>query len=147
MGTDLIKVVLDYLNASFLLPELNKMLLVVIPKVASPKLITQFRPISLYNVAYKTITKAIMNRLNPFLPNFVVLNQTSFIPRRNITDNIIIYQEVLQSFKHKKGSWGNMMIKLDLANAYDHLEWEFIQDTLVGLGLPSHLIRVIMVCI
>lgn len=39
------------------------------------------------------------------------------------------------------------MIKLDLTKAYDHLEWGFIQDTLVGLGLLSHLIRVIMVCI
>lgn len=90
-GHDLISVVLNCLNVGFLPRDLNNTLLVLIPKVASPKTIKQFRPISLCNVAYKTITKAIVNRLKPLLPQVISPNQTSFILRRNISNNMIVY--------------------------------------------------------
>lgn len=72
-------------------------------------------------MAYKTITEAIMNRLKPFLPQFVAPTQSSFIPGRIIVDNIIVYQEVLHTFKHKHGRNGGMLIMLDLEKAYDKL--------------------------
>lgn len=49
--------------------------------------------------------------------------------------------------KWKQGSAGAIVVKLDLAKAYDKLEWSFTQDTLEDAGLPSTLISVIMTCI
>ena len=40
-----------------------------------------------------------------------------------------------------------MVIKLDLEKAYDRMRWEFIQDTLLQMRLPSQLIAVIMHCV
>lgn len=40
-----------------------------------------------------------------------------------------------------------MAIKVDLEKAYDRLRWDFIEDTLVDLGIPSGIIRVIMNCV
>lgn len=37
-------------------------------------------------------------------------------------DNVIICQELLYSIKRKQGSRGAMVVKLDLAKAYDKLE-------------------------
>lgn len=37
-----------------------------------------------------------------------------------------------------------MIIKIDLEKAYDHLEWHFIVETLVDVGLPQILVNVIM---
>ena len=37
-----------------------------------------------------------------------------------------------------------MVIKLDLAKAYDWLQWGFIHDTLIDVGLPENLRNVIM---
>lgn len=58
-----------------------------------------------------------------------------------------MYQEVPHSFRRKKGMNGGILVKLDLEKAYDRLEWTCIEDTLTRLGLPSNLVKDIMLCI
>ncbi|KAH9783694.1 reverse transcriptase domain-containing protein [Citrus sinensis] len=106
-----------------------------------------YRPISLCNVAYKTITKLLANRLQSILPSLIGPHQTSFVPGRHITENIVIAQEVVHSMRKKTGSTGFMAIKVDLEKAYNRLSWEFISDTLREARIPSDLIQVIMACI
>lgn len=43
--------------------DINQTLLVLIPKTPHPELFSQFRPISSCNVAYKLVTKIIVNLL------------------------------------------------------------------------------------
>lgn len=100
---------------------MNDTLIVLIPKNEKPKNIRQFRPISLCIVAYKTITKVLVSRLKPLLDNFIGPTQLIFVPGRLILDNILIYLEVLHTFKKKSSTNGFMMIKLDLEKAYDKL--------------------------
>lgn len=52
-------------------------------------------------------------------------NQASFIPGRDITDNIIIAQEVVHSLKGFNGGKYGMVLKIDLEKAYDRLQWYF----------------------
>ena len=73
--------------------------------------------------------------------------QTSFIPGRQITDNIVIVQEVIHTMKTKQGKTGYMAIKIDFEKAYDRLKWKFIQETLAEVRFPQLLISVIMECI
>ncbi|CAN1148091.1 LINE-1 retrotransposable element ORF2 protein [Linum perenne] len=56
-------------------------------------------------------------------------------------------QEVVHSLRSWKGKKNYMIIKLDLAKAYDKIEWDFVRDTLAHVGFPNHLVRVIMSCI
>ena len=44
-------------------PDLNKTFIVLIPKVKNAECITQFRAISLCNVSYKIMSKALANKL------------------------------------------------------------------------------------
>lgn len=43
--------------------------------------------------------------------------QSSFIPGRQASDNIIIAQEILHSMRRMKGKFGGMALKVDLEKA------------------------------
>lgn len=105
---------------------MNKILIALIPKTDNPVNIKMFRPISLCNVGYKIITKIIVVRLKPMLNKIISPFQSSFIPGRTTSDNIIITQEVLHTLRSKKGG---MIFKIDLEKAYDKVSWKFIFDT------------------
>ena len=49
--------VLGFLNGGDMPDEVNKALLVLIPKVSNPQELSQYRPISLCNVLYKLCSK------------------------------------------------------------------------------------------
>ena len=63
VGDDVVNVVLDFLNNGVMLPDLNHINIVLIPKVKNPEKMSEFRPISLCNVIYKVISKVLANRL------------------------------------------------------------------------------------
>lgn len=73
--------------------------------------------------------------------------QSSFIPRRLSTDNIVIVQEVMHSMRRKQGKKGWMLLKLDLEKAYDRVRWDFLEDTLQAMGIPESWIGWIMKCV
>ena len=127
--------------------EINKTLLVLIPKKENPDSLKLFRPISLYTVIYKSITKIIVNRIKHVLSKLIGPVQTSFDPGRNISDNGIIAQEIIHSMRKKHGRSGFMAIKVDLEKAYDMLKWEFIWDTLQDDGFPIDVANLVMNCI
>ncbi|XP_050238477.2 uncharacterized protein LOC126687968 [Mercurialis annua] len=127
--------------------DLNRTLISLIPKSVKPETIKDFRPISLCTVMYKLVTKIITNKLKPIMPLIVSPTQVSFIEGRNITDNIIIVQEVIHFMRTKKGKKGWFAIKVDLEKAFDCLNWDFIKDTLVDARLPNNLVTLIMHCV
>lgn len=113
------------------MPEgVNDTLVALIPKVQSPENITQYIPISLCNITYKIITKVMVNKIKPILGDLISKEQSSFIPGRQIIDNILAYQEVLHTMRTKQGKKGIMVLKVDLEIAYDRLAWPFIRNTL-----------------
>lgn len=116
-GPQLSQLALNVLDGGEFPEKLNETFLVLIPKVENPQIVTQLRPIGLCNVAYKTITKMIVNRLKPILSKLVAPTQSSFVPGRQISNNIIIVQEILHTMRRKKGRKGFMAIKLDLEKA------------------------------
>ncbi|KAA3486170.1 reverse transcriptase [Gossypium australe] len=124
--------------------ELNTTLIVLIPKKDHPEDFSQFRPISLCSVLYKLVMKVIANRFKVVFPNFISPEQAGFIAGRNISDNVIIAQEVIHSMRSRKAGKNWMAIKLDLEKAYDRISWDFIHVSLVTAGIPEGLRKVIM---
>jgi hypothetical protein len=62
-GEEVTLAVLRVLKGEDDMKEINQTFIVLIPKVASPEELGQFRPISLYNIIYKIASKVMANRL------------------------------------------------------------------------------------
>ncbi|KAI5317050.1 PREDICTED: reverse mRNAase [Prunus dulcis] len=62
-------------------------------------------------------------------------NQVNFVPRRYITDNILIAQELMHKFRTSKGKKGFIAWKVDLFKAYGRLNWHFIKNMLEKVPL------------
>ncbi|KAL5752312.1 hypothetical protein ACOSQ2_022819 [Xanthoceras sorbifolium] len=80
--SDLYTLVDGCFEAGRLKEKINQTLITLIPKVTSPLDMTQLRPISLYNMNYKVISKVIVQRLRGLLPNLISPNQVAFVPGR-----------------------------------------------------------------
>lgn len=119
--------------------------LALIPKDINPLSFNQFRPISLCNVSYKIVTKILANRLKNLLPNLISENQGGFVPHRQITDNVILIQEAIHRRINRKER--GMIIKLDMANAFDRVDHHFLTEVLRKFGISNKFISIIMECI
>lgn len=82
----------------------------------------QFRSISLCNVIYKIISKAIANRFRNALSYYIEETQGTFMLGRQIIDNILVAYELLHSFKKKRYGRGSFALKLYMSKAYDKIE-------------------------
>lgn len=80
MGTQIISIYLSILNNGALLSDLNHTIVVLIPKIISPTMVSDFQPLSLCNVIYRVIAKVIANKLKLVLGDVISQNQSAFIP-------------------------------------------------------------------
>lgn len=144
VGDTVCRMVNEVFETGEVKPEINQALITLIPKINQPQSFQQFRPISLINVNVKIVSKVIANRLKKVMSTLTLPTQSSFVPGRNIVDNIVITQEAIHSMRIAKGKKGWMAIKIDLAKAYDRVSWHVIKDTLEDAGIPTLLNRVIL---
>lgn len=63
-------------------------------------------------------------------------NQSGFVSGRLITDNVMLTQAIIHGIdKENKG--GNVVLKLDIAKAYDRLSWSFLIKVLNKFGFNN----------
>jgi len=120
--------------------DINTTNIVLIHKKAHPISMMDFKPISLCNVIYKIISKVLANRLKAVLPHIISANQSSFIPGRLISDNILVANETLHSMQTRHwGKTGYVALKLDMNKTYDRVEWVFLDSVMQRMGFAPKL--------
>ncbi|GKA87051.1 RNA-directed DNA polymerase, eukaryota, reverse transcriptase zinc-binding domain protein [Tanacetum coccineum] len=143
IGTDVCNAVKEFFVKGKLLGELNATLITLVPKVSTPCKVTNFRPIACCNVVYKCISKIITNKIKDVLDSIVNKNQSAFIPERQITDNILLTQELLKGYDCTKGP-KRCFMKIDIQKAYDTVDWRFLEKTLSMFGFHQRMVKWIM---
>jgi len=146
ISTDIHKLVSDFYSSAFLNQEITQTYITLIPKKMQPTVPQDFRPISLCSVIYRLIAKSLADRLKTYLPNYIHNAQYPFIQNKHISSNMIITQEIIHSFGLKNWTGKAFMLKLDLAKAFDHLNWNFLTQALHRLHLPGHFIQLLKCC-
>lgn len=65
-----------------------------------------------------------------------------------ITDNVLVAHEIIHALKVKRRCANSFMaIKTDITKAYDRLEWDFLQETLLNFGFDTQWVQWIMTCV
>ena len=145
VGTNITNMVLNVLNQNLPMAAINKTNIVLIPKTAHPSKMTEFRPISLCNLAYKLISKTLANRLKAILPTVITENQSVFISDRLIIDNFLVAFELMHYLNHKtEGKDCFMSVKLNISKAFNRVEWGFVREVMERLGFDGKWISLIM---
>ena len=140
IGDVLTKAYQQILDMGNMPQEWNEGLIYMIPKTNGQlEELRHWRPITSLNVIYKILAKTIARRLQPYLPELIHDSQTGFMKERSIFDNIILFWEMVAFAKLHKQDLA--VLFLDFEKAYDRVDWDFMEGTLVRMGFPSKWIR------
>ncbi|KAJ0954856.1 putative RNA-directed DNA polymerase [Helianthus annuus] len=146
VGKEVCLAVKEFFHNGKLLSEVNATIISLVPKCVNPRSVTDFRPIACCNVLYKCITKIICNRIKDHLSLIVSECQSAFIPGRQISDNILLTQELLRNY-HLKRREARITMKIDLQKAYDTVNHGFLEQCLKMFGFHPCMVSWIMTCI
>ena len=133
---DILNLVEDCRMNRTILKVLNTSIISLIPKQDNAQTPDRFRPIALCNVVYKIISKVVPNRIKPLLPSLVSVEQSGYVEGKQILNNIIQAHEVVNSLSRNRKA--GMIMQLDLAKAYDKLNWTYIRKVLIAFGFDHN---------
>ncbi|XP_042023118.1 uncharacterized protein LOC121770454 [Salvia splendens] len=146
VGRDVVEAIAQFFNGAYLPRSVTATNIVLIPKKASPETWADYRPISLCNVFNKIITKVLTARLAPYLPQVISPNQSGFVKGRLLNDNVLLAQEMFHEIARCSPA-PNVAIKIDMAKAYDMIQWDFLIKVLCRMGFPEAWISLIERCV
>lgn len=132
---DVVEAVRGFFNTTKLPDGINSTHITLVPKIATPEEVSQFRPINCCNFIYKIFSKVLANRMKTILKSLISENQSAFVQGRQIQDNILVAHEMFNCLKRRNGRGAKVaIIKLDMSKAYDRQEWCFIKEMMLAMG-------------
>lgn len=148
VGNDVVLFCQNFLSSGLLPPNVNDTHIVLIPKLLSLEITSDFRHVSLCNVIYRILAKVLANRLRGLLNSVISSAQSAFIPGCSIVDNILIAFESSHALNRHHGDMGGFgALKVDMSKAYDRVEWGFLSKVLLGLGFSTHWVHFMKECV
>lgn len=137
VGPLLLQVLNDGTGKGTFPTNITRGLIVLLPKKNDQRLLTNKRPITLLNVAYKIGAKAMQKRLTPILQRIIAPQQFVFLPGRNIHHSLLLLGEMLH--QAKVSGEEHVLLKFDVIKAFDRLEWPFRLAVLDKIGMNGML--------
>ncbi|KAJ4444045.1 hypothetical protein ANN_05834 [Periplaneta americana] len=113
----------------------NEGIIVLIPKIPKPQMITDYRPITLLNTDYKLFMKILANRIRPCMDHLIAPGQTCSVPGRTIINNLIsIRDTIIQSSEMPMRKVA--ILNIDMEKAFDRVSQEYLFRVLEQFRFP-----------
>ncbi|XP_060974205.1 uncharacterized protein LOC115695408 [Cannabis sativa] len=78
----------------------------------------------------------------------LIPKKSAFVSGRIIYDNIILANELVHNITYRKvGKRGWSALKLDMAKAFDRVEWDFLRKVMFHLNFPVNFVSLIFKCL
>ena len=122
----------DFFVGNCDIQSINTAYITLIPKVANPENMNDFKPISLVSLPLKFFTKLLANRAQNIITSVIHQNQYGFIKGRNIQDCLGYAFEYLHLCHQSKRPI--IILKLDFGKALDKIEYKAIIAMLKAKG-------------
>jgi len=97
--------------------------------------ISNYRPITLLNTNYKLLTKVLALQLMDEIRQMLHLDQTGFVPRRLIFNNIQLASTILNYAKITETD--SAIVALDQEKAYNKIWHDYLWKTLEKFNIPN----------
>lgn len=103
--------------------------------------IENYRPITLLNTDYKTMTKALATQIATHVGKLLHPDQSGFVPNRSIFDPIRLAETMISYADYMEED--GVIVALDQEKAYDKIDHTYLIDTLKTFRLPNTFINTI----
>jgi hypothetical protein len=84
-------------------------------------------------------SKVIANRLRPRLGEIVSMNQSTFIKHRSLHDNFVLVRQIARKINTRRQT--GVLLKLNLARAFDSISWSFLFEVLRRMGFGERFLK------
>jgi hypothetical protein len=115
--------------------HLNEAVMVLLHKTQSPASFKDYRPISLIHSIGKLFSKCLSLHLAPRMGELIKHNQSAFIRGRQIHENFKMVQLTCR-WLHARHC-PTVLLKIDLAKAFDSVAWPFLLVVVEHAGFPQ----------
>jgi hypothetical protein len=132
---DIMRFISEFHRNGKLSKGINSTFIALIPKIDSPQLLNDFRPISLVGSLYKILAKVLANRLRQVIDSVMSDVQSAFVKNRQILDGILIANEVVNEARKLKKEL--LMFKVDFEKAYDSVECGYLDEVMGCMSFPT----------
>ena len=135
--------IVDSFNEAFengmLSDSRNVSVLSLIFKKGDTSKIKNYRPISLTNTDYKLLAHVLANRLHKVLHNIISHDQTGYMKKRYIGNNIRKVLDTIEYLNRTNNS--GILLMLDFEKAFDTVEWPFLFKVLEKFNFGNQFIK------
>jgi hypothetical protein len=117
-------------------------ILVSLPKHAKAKKLTDYRTITPLNTDYQILTRVIVNRLRPWLPDLLHADQHCGIAGSTVYDVLATVRDVVAYARYTRTPV--CVLTIDFTSAFDLIAHDYLQETLRCHGFGERTTRRIL---